>query len=327
MDKLDFVIDQLSTYSEKKVINSTSCFVSCPFHAERTPSCRVYYSSNSNPGYFKCYGCGEKGGWDILAPKLGLKQYEWTKPVPMFARSILAATKEEGTEELELKDLPKNKLWRQIKTNLLIDIGAKLLFQYGTKFVYMPVTIRGKERGYIRARLKKEKDLPSYLNSKGNWGLENGLFPYDYSVKSAPKTVVLVEGPRDALRLLSYNIPAIAILGTHSWSNRKTRLLELAGIENIVIMMDGDCSGQQAEELIKPTLSKMFKVHVFNLRGRDSPYYQFRKHLEPSKTAKKTGVDLWDPGNCPLNKLKQLKEILNEINSKGSPRFTGLNRT
>lgn len=35
--------------------------VSCPFHPERTPSCRVYPNRPGDPSHYHCYGCGAHG--------------------------------------------------------------------------------------------------------------------------------------------------------------------------------------------------------------------------------------------------------------------------
>lgn len=320
--KLDFVLNELAGYSGVKKQVGDSTFVSCPFHSERTPSFRIFHSASSlSPGYGRCYGCGQKATWDVLAPKLGLRPYKWSKPTQQFARPVVKPVESVLPEEVDFdfKPLPKNKIWREIETNLLIDIGCKKIRQYDEPFIYMPVIVRGDERGYIRARMRKKKDKPSYLNKAGKWSERYGLFPYDYAVKLSRdqglNVLVLVEGPRDALRLLSFGIPAIAILGTQSWSKRKAHLLELSGVEYIVLCFDGDDAGLGAENLVQPSLKNLLNVLTFDLRGKDSPYWKFRLEDEPSKAAKAEGVELWDPGSMPLKKVKQLKRLVRSLSS------------
>jgi hypothetical protein len=232
----------------------------------------------------------------------------------MEAKPVVRDLDVEVTVSFEHKPLPANKVWRGIKTNLLIEIGCTLVQQYGEKFIYMPVNIKGEERGFIRARLKKVKDKPSYLNKAGKWSEKFGLFPYDYAVNMMrSKTInrlVLVEGPRDALRLLSEGIPAVAILGTQSWSKRKSMLIELSGAKAAVTCFDGDAAGLDATELVNDGLTGLIKTVNFSLTGKDSPYWSYRKHDEPSKAAKEDGVELWDPGNMPANKVEQLRELV-----------------
>lgn len=315
--KLEHVLQQLDHYSgPKKKLNSASTFVSCPFHSESTPSGRVFHSGTSkSPGFFKCYGCGQTATWDEVAPKLGLKAYQWTKPITQFAAPLRA--KDETPEEAELKfsPIPKGKIWRQIKTQLLIDIGCKKVrviydgFRPGPVMLYFPAMIKGELRGYIRARLKKVDGKPSYLNQAGGWSKDYGLFPYDYAIRNKPHTIVLVEGPRDALRLNMLGIPAIAILGTQSWSRRKSRMIELTGARTVILAMDGDDAGLAAIQLIKPLLIDMVRVKIFSLTGPDSPYWRFRNLDEPTKAMKAKGVESWDPGNMPLKKARELKAL------------------
>jgi DNA primase len=178
--------------------------------------------------------------------------------------------------------------------------------------VYLPVLIGGELKGYTRAALKKVKDIPSYINSSGGWTKDYGLFPYDYVAALRPRYVILVEGQRDALRLLQAGIPAIAIMGTQSWSDRKSRLIEMLGVDLAVLMMDGDDAGIQAIELIEPQIRKLVNTKIFNLAGKDSPYWRFRKEDSPSKAAKAAGVELWDPQNMPDHKLAELKSKIRE---------------
>lgn len=326
--KLDFVRTQLQQYAGPKKDMGGSVFVLCPFHAEKTPSARVFISDTTkNPGYLKCYGCGGKGSWDKIAPLIGLKPYKREKPSDEFVNFNLLpdGTVEETSEEfvnepMKLTDLPRNKKWRGIKTNLLIDLGAKVCRiqskQYGLlqPRLWLPVYINDELRGYIKARFRKDPDFPSYINAKGPWSKTHGLFPFDYSIKMmrdlGSRTIVLVEGQRDALRLISMGIPAMCILGTQSWSDTKAKILELAGVTRLILLFDGDCAGKEATKLLKPRVAPMFKVKVIKLWAlTGSPYRQFRNEEYPTKAAKKADVTLWDPGCMPEWIIKKIKRL------------------
>jgi hypothetical protein len=285
---------------------SDSTFVCCPFHAEKTPSFRIFHGDVTKfPGYGKCYGCGERAKWDDLAPKLGLTPFRAPKPKDEYARPIKFALGDEGESddssgELRLLGpLPKGKAWRGFSTKFLSTLDAQLCNMYYAEsnyttenFIYFPVMVRRKLRGYIRARLRKKKDKPSYLNSPGKWSLNYGLFPLDTAIELMRRTtrniLVLAEGPRDALRLISLGIPAVAILGTHSWSVTKTKMLELSGVDTVVLMFDGDAAGRKATALV----SKEVGIHL-----------NVKKFLLP------LGEDL-DPGNVPLEYITKLKRRL-----------------
>ena len=216
----------------------------------------------------------------------------------------------------------KNNRWRIFKLQFLEDIGIKLAYvrkilpdgsvnDYGRWYMYLPIDIRGKTRGYIKAQIEKPKDkgIPSYINSHGSWSLKQGLFPYDHVIhmlkQQGVSTVALVEGPRDALRLIRNGIPALCIVGTHSWSKSKIRLLEMAGISRIILMMDGDVAGRKATKMIMsglgpdgqqvcPPLPDSFFVKVVRLWLVDSP----------------DGDMKYDPGNCPLGIVQKVKKLV-----------------
>ncbi len=328
------VIDQLQAYSGVKQMTPGHAFICCPFHSEKTPSCRVFHSDTTQvPGYFKCYGCPAKGGWDDLAEALGLVGFAHRKPRDEFINFALLDASGKGKVEtlvmdkMEFRDLPRNKLWRSIKTNLLIALGARIcvvdksdvMDKWGKPIgklkpaVWLPVYIRGKLRGYIKARMKKHETLPSYINASGAWSKTHGLFPFDYAVKvmhdKGLKTMAAVEGPRDALHLLQRGIPAVCILGTQSWTEKKAKQLELAGVERLITIMDGDCAGKRATELIVDMSSSMFKVIAVKLWAlKGSPYRQFDSEDEPSKAAKAAGVSLWDPATMPDELLTRIKK-------------------
>jgi hypothetical protein len=56
---------------------SDSIWICCPFHGESTPSCKVNLveSERASFGFFYCFGCQEKGPWNKLADKMGLKKF------------------------------------------------------------------------------------------------------------------------------------------------------------------------------------------------------------------------------------------------------------
>ncbi|MCM3373373.1 hypothetical protein M3640_22185, partial [Bacillus velezensis] len=103
-------------------------------------------------------------------------------------------------------------------------------------------------------------------------------------------------------------IPALCIFGTQSFSREKARHLSLGGVKRAILMMDGDCAGIKATEVIRPVLQQEVDVRVLTLwKVKGSPWLQFADHEEPSKAAKRAGVTLFDPGNCPEWILERVK--------------------
>lgn len=310
------VDQQLSMYpGAKKQGPDGSIFVLCPYHSEKTPSFLIRCGPMARvPGYGRCFGCGQKGTWNVISQAMGLQPFEGAKPVEQYAMpKIHIGDEDEPVDDAySLKPLPRNKKWRGISTNLLREIGCALYVseEYGSKYLFLPVYVNGELKGFSRGRLRKVADLPSYLNSKSAWTAKYGLFPFDYTLATKEfkksKTVVLVEGQRDALRLLALGIPALCIMGTQSWSEFKAQLLDLHGVERVVVMMDGDDAGIEATATAQHYLEPIFDVSLIKLwHIKGSPY---RKYRSLSTEERKEFKHLfWDPGNCPDWVLKRLK--------------------
>lgn len=327
----DFIIDQLSRYAGQKKHSSNRVLVICPFHSEKTPSGSIWVGNDRFVGNFRCFGCGKRTNWDDLAPRIGLQPFKRGKPqeemtIDLFmekARLALLRTERFRQEEFKFFPIPPNKTWREIPTNLLIKIGGKLCQRYNEsgywekeKFLYFPVVINDEQHGFFRARMKKKEDAPSYVLAAADgsrWSSTHGLWPFHYALDLARRlrasSIVLVEGQRDALRLLDYGIPAMCIFGTQSWTPEKARLLEIAGIDHVILMMDGDDAGISATQKIAPMLESTFdSVSVLKLWAvKGSPYKQFAHLPEPSKAAKRAGVSLYDPANVPTEILDRIK--------------------
>lgn len=306
-DRLEFVRNQCRTLPGARYREDYT-MIRCPFHADKNPSGRINHSIYSkSPGFFKCYGCGATASWNELAPLIGCTPFE-TKPAVRYAQPIHVDETVEESEKLRLKPLPRGKKWRGISTNLLSDIGCELCRvvydnSLSRPFLYMPVRVGNELKGYTKARLKKEEGKTSYINKKGSWVKHYGLFPFDYSISilTATHTVVLVEGQRDALRLIQNGIPAMCIMGTQNWSDEKSQLLELYGVERAVIFMDGDEAGIAGAKKVYSSLKQFMPCKVIKLwKIRGSPYLE-------GKTE-----GLWDPFNCPQWIIDRIKKLVGD---------------
>lgn len=314
-DRLQFVRDQCRGLAGARH-HQNYTMIRCPFHNDLNPSGSIFHSETTrSPGFFRCYGCGKTATWDELAPLIGCEPFS-ISPRVRYAegRNLLNSEDEDVPEKLLFSKLPINKLWRGVSTNLLRKIGCKVCrVQYtngnvsNEKFVYLPVIIDGKTVGYTKGRMRKVEGQTSYINLRGSWVKTHGLFPFDYAIQimTHTKTVVLVEGQRDALRLLSNGIPAMCIMGTQSFSDSKCRLLAMHGVERCVILMDGDEAGKEGTKKVYSILSNFVECKVLKLWAmKGSPYSEYKTSAE----AKQAGAELWDPGNCPQWIINRIKE-------------------
>ena len=316
--------DELQKVKGSKSIGREKAMIQCPFHKDNTPSCSINIDPQVKAplGWTRCFGCKTSISWNDLAAKLGLRQIngqqsekkeadDYDDP-KVFEDELLGGDKlvsEDTWPELskfEFFDF-QHESWRDVPTAFLTKLGCKFLYDdnsgsrteegeweaYGEFFVWMPVYVFGRLEGYIKARMEKEEGKTSYVNARGKWSASKGLLFFDPAVKLMQQrgltTMILSEGPRDSIRSLMNRIPAVSVIGARNWGDEKRFLLEQAGVENIIIFMDGDQAGKDATELIYENTKDYFNVKFLNL-------WKYKKD--------------YDPWNCPQTFIDKLKRSL-----------------
>lgn len=292
--------------------------VVCPFHDENTPSCSVSLDNSSNIpiGTFYCFGCGESGSWNKFAKKTGLellKNYQRNvKDVKGVAERHRSRKREVvGTDNLTLDRLfkevgnqvipwPKKVQWRGYEGELLNKIGAYCFNERHKDelMLVFPVYTNGRFRGGVRAFTKKRKGGASYLTTKGDWVKDYGLLGYDMMRNTnlfGTKRLVLVEGPRDWLRMIENDIPCCAILGALMMSEKKMALISGLGVRHLYIIGDNDSAGARMARFVKSFADKaLIKCTVLNL---------------PRKKGEDGKVIPLDPDNAPQAIVDEIKHL------------------
>lgn len=323
----DLIKSELSTIKPRKEQGS-NIYIKCPYHNERTPSFGINIDPGSRKaplGWGYCFGCGASKNWNEIAETLGLKKAKGMKKDGTFAQEYVAPMQKElrsqlleGGTGLTLEDLErewgcllsykmeKGDEWRGFSGKLLRKIGCLVsVDQYDNKCLLMPVNVEGEMVGAQKALWEKpnKKSVSSYLNYGGPWIKYQGLFPYDYVERMIEKKglryVVLVEGARDALRLIVKGVPALAILGTKNWSDAKRALVMSMDIDRVVLMMDADDAGIKARKDIREHFGKKMEVRVIKLD-------KVQKEIEEKRG--KEFDEWWDPGNIPDKYLDKIIE-------------------
>ena len=310
MNRQELVVSELGRiYRGSMREGRDNVVILCPFHTDNSPSCSV----NINPGarvpvgVYHCWSCGASGTWNKLAAKLGLAGFEDLDEVqetymPRINVNLLSAdtmTMEDLAQEFGggiLYPFANNDEWRGIRGSVMNFIGArKMLAQgEGQTSALLPVAVNGVLRGGIKASYGGN-EKKKYLYNGGSWIADYGLFPFD-TVKDMLRSnanLVLVEGPRDALRLIANDIPAIAILGANAWTEEKRdRIIAMA--RGLVICMDGDDAGVRASNKVSR-----------DLRRIGIPYKVMKLKTLSDRTGSKV-----DPGNMPMRLLNSLKNFI-----------------
>lgn len=318
---MNFFKAQIARIPGKKRITTNRAFILCPFHHETDPSGTISLDTTKPKfvGWFYCYGkCKRSAPWNEVAEKLGLKKingyHAMPKSVPKIdvnalRESLLPEEEQSTKKDLTFFDMQSPK-WRGFKREFLQKFGAKLCYddKTGRFYLWFPVMVRGKEVGYFRAQIKPSDEFPNYLNSKGEWVRRRGLFPFDQAIRlmrrKGLRTLVLVEGQRDALRLLRAGIPAVCIMGTGNWTDDKMHIIESAGVKRLILLMDGDSPGKMATFGGKIDDRKVIGI-----------YPQIKMHFEVIvfklwRLAKKMGVKKVDPYDAPVILLHKLRKRL-----------------
>jgi hypothetical protein len=281
----------------------------CPFHADSNPSCSVK-ARPPYQGFYKCWSCGAKGAFSKLAEKLGIEAGSEatppidTEPYEAFFNVHSTDVDDRIIDPATLKSMSAKNVttlgikdgWRGVPIDFLREtVGAKIV---DSRSLYFPVMVNHKEVGYIRAQKEKPKSkkFPSYLNKPGLWSKTQGLFLFDQALEVAngSSTLILTEGPRDPMRLMQEGLPAVAMLGTQSWSDAKRRLIELAGIENLILCMDGDEAGHTASMMLKEACDGYLNIYDFELYKWEGEY---------------------DPFNMPKSLVRKLHQLYQSVAS------------
>jgi DNA primase len=308
MNNKEAILDELHKYGGLQKQAGDWLMVMCPFHPDRaTPSCGVRIVSEGL-GIFSCLGCGEKGPWNKFAKKAGLEQLKFSDKFTHVETDIVCEetdrlllgkvlTLKHCLQELKVPEAqpwPKDVNWRSFSGKLVHRVGGMIAQDLYNQSVYVvfPVYVLGELRGAVKAvytRSNKDGDL-NYISMRGNWVKSHGLLFYHVAKYLIEKHdydfVIIVEGPRDALRLLNNGIPAIAILGAQAVSKTKARLLSVLPINIVYVMSDGDTGGDKMWENFKNFLRI---------------YHPAKRLLLPEDV---------DPGNMPRSTLKAIIDFL-----------------
>lgn len=323
-DPHDSVLEAIQDIAGDKKDTGSGIMIVCPFHDDNTPSCGINMSRDGGVpfGYFHCLGCGEKGGWNKLAEKLGLpilKEWELKFAGNGSTRTQRRRIPSDVLYSIDQKDrmfksintkevIPwsEDKDWRGFDGKILRKLEAYMFSDKEEMGLLFPIYVNGKYIGGVKAKMEKPKKGLSYVNTSGKWVRTHGLLGFDY-VKKVVKSmkakkgkcfssIVLVEGPRDAIRLLLNRIPALAILGIENFTQEKLmKVLSLYGIKTVYVMPDNDKAGTKMYKKIKELAKGYVKV----------------KHIKlPRELNAKGEIIKLDPNEAPQDIIDEVKELI-----------------
>ena len=312
----DIVLSSLASLGGKQKSGTTYKLIVCPFHNDSKPSLSVNISNPKFPvGTFNCWSCPASGSWNKLADKLGFQKIKkWQLNEASSIASIsdedeqhMMGEKTESDYAQDLRvdiiyDWRENKTWRGFPGKLMQKLKAKFALDKkdDSQVLLLPILVGGSTVGYVKAAIEKKDGQLPYVSSKGQWIKDKGLFPYDYIKKVASKKgyVVLVEGPRDALRLIMEGIPALSVFGVQSFGVKKATLVTAIGDVTVYCMPDNDDAGNVLFDKAKEAFETMdVKLKRIKL---------------PKKKDRSGKIIKVDPCSAPIELIENLKATLKD---------------
>jgi DNA primase len=311
MNKVNFIRHQLAKLSVVDFSDNDEAKILCPFHNDSNPSLGIALINKPGKvsvGGFSCWVCSAHGGWNKLAERLGLEQWETKKyenqPENEFAnlrRDIEQYEKQQQFVQYEKPPTegPWEGGWRGLTGSFLRSVGCESYWdrineEYRLWFPLLDLDQR--IVGHIAAR-GENSDIPDefkYLNSKG---FPAQKYWYGLNYETAPRWIVPVEGPYDCLRFRSVGIPAVAVLGLGQLTDVKVLQILSQGCTRVLLALDGDQAGRDAT----PEYAQKFKS--FGCEVQDVNLTRYLS--DPNDADAKI-----DPGSCPEEAIRDIKAFL-----------------
>ncbi len=275
------VMEGISTPTDLKAF----CFKG---HDDKTPSLSIRRAD----GAFLCFGCGVKGrDWNAFANYLKVDTLsEDDLPDPFrtlsykMERQYMKALRE---VRIPWDVQPWEKPYRRISAETWKKVCALRWYDDDPRIqaerILIPVSLYGEVEGWVARRTDsappgEKLDMP-YRNAPG-MSSQDVLFPLDAVIAMHPETVVLVEGPMDAMRLVNYNIPALAILGTRNYVPANRSHILNTGAMKVILAMDGDDAGDDVRYEIAPSIRETFDLEHFMCPDGRDPGNMPKAHMD-----------------------------------------------
>lgn len=266
----------------------------CPFHRDTKPSFRV----NTEKQVFHCFGCDAKGNvLDFVARKesvtirkAALLLTEWfgigngETGAPSSNLSPTEGPGEPGTTASEPVEANK-----PLKFTLRVAYDHPYLKERGIE----PELAEEFGVGFCKRGMMKDRiaiaihDATGQLVAySGRWvsgelpegeekyklppGFKKSIVLYNLHRVKGNEPLFVVEGFFSVMRLHKLGIHAIALMG-RSLSQEQEKLLQENGVKSLMLMLDGDPPGREAQAALLQQLGEKFDVGAVDLPDDTQP--------------------------------------------------------
>ena len=268
----------LNHYGVKvKSTNGAEILGHCPFHDDKNPSFQV----NTQKRLFYCHGCGAKGNLlDFVSQKETVSIRE--------AALLLSQWFDVSPEKRIVPETPEKRN-RPLTFTLKLEQNHPYLKERGLdaeviNFFGLGYCNQGLMKNRIAIPIHDEQgELVAYAGRWAGGVLPNGeakyMLPRGFKKSrvlfnlhrvTGAKVLVIVEGYWSVFRLHQLGIPAIALMG-RTLSKVQEALLIASKVSHLILMLDGDDAGREAQDKILPIVARRFFVKSVSLPTGKQP--------------------------------------------------------
>lgn len=268
------VFDAVQSLGIDGVIKGDEYLAPCPAHKERTgrPDSHPSWSINLSNGLHHCFSCGYKGNVRSLISQLvgDEEASEWKitsspKQGELDSSDLINRLRDvtsnlyirpptnNGYPEASLEVFTEPPRWaldeREVDTTSCAEMGAL----WDSRSELWVLVVRDNFGNILGWQYKSQHGPKVFRNWPAGMHMASCLFGYHYigDQIDARDDLVVVESPLDAVRLWSFDIPAVALFGS-SISQSQAKILQN---HHVLLMPDHDDAGnglrKQADEKLK----------------------------------------------------------------------------
>lgn len=287
---IDAVRQTVRTHMRNAVVSDTDIRCACPLHhSQQGTPFRISLDMTYGIGRWTCYGGCGNGTWNELADRLGfdpVTHVDDPNAVRLDLLTAPVAIEEMYVPPLGLHSIPNDYAWVRYNENnkTTTRISSFALSVVGARFhganpiedawLWLPVLdLTGRGVAHILAptsEAERDRVGKKYINSKGRWSKKYVSWLYQVHRGVPGSTLVITEGPADALRLIDAGIPAVPLLGVTSWSDHKAEVIANK-YKHAVVCLDGDAAGQLAQAKVLRSLQAVMSATEIRLATTVDP--------------------------------------------------------
>lgn len=288
----------VETHFNVRNVSGEEYDVLCPLHGDRNASMRI----NVAKGVFFCHGCHLGGTIAKLAKLIGVK-YRWDRTeealFTLTQKLNALRTKQTGAdptpawlEEGYLDNFVADTGYWSEECGFSDDIIQTFDLRYDimNNAAIIPIRdIHGHLLGVTR-RFLDENAMCKYKDPKG-FDKKHNLFASWFAVEDPRSTVVVVEGPKDAMKVWQAGHMAVAQYGTYL-TLEQIKVLKRMGTTTLIGFYDNDKGGKKSFAAMK---GFVLKRHNGVERWEYKPERDLRRHFVVRRV-RYGSVNKKDPG-------------------------------